>query len=426
MRQNSPPCARKGAKRPRLGAVCASRAFVVDVAGTALTPDEERRLASPLVGGVILFARNFESKEQLRRLCAQIKSAQSPSPVIFVDQEGGRVQRFKTGLAALPPARAFERLAASEGLGAAKAAARRVGFLMASELIECGVDMSFAPVADVARIEFGPKHVIGDRSFGASPAVAAALSRAFGQGMREAGMARCAKHFPGHGSASGDSHLTTPAVEDSFEIINRRDLPPFRALIADGCESIMTAHVVCKARDPDNVASYSRPWIAGVLRRKLGFRGLVFSDDLGMAGAGAGRSPTERALKALEAGCEALLLCNLRCEPQDDPLREPNAGLLQTRIPILAPMAAAKLAALAAKPPRSFCFALAGNGRRAQKLAQARATAAKLAQAKPAQSERDRAEAFRRASQTGAGKTTAEPAANAQATFEDSGPANLG
>ncbi len=280
--------------------------LMIDIAGTELTAEDRDILAHPLVGGVIMFARNFAAPEQMRALTASIRSLRSPELLIAVDQEGGRVQRFADGFTRLPALRGIGRVFDNdEALG--RRLARLHGTLMATEVLSVGVDFSFAPVVDIDR---GLCEVIGDRSPHCAPDGVATLSLAYMQGMRRAGMAAVAKHFPGHGGVVGDSHHVLP--EDRREFADLLDdLRPYETLIDDGLRGVMMAHIrypaIC-----DEVASLSSYWIREVLRRQLGFRGAVFSDDLSMAGAGVAGGPVERARAAVTAGADMILICTDR------------------------------------------------------------------------------------------------------------------
>jgi beta-N-acetylhexosaminidase len=279
---------------------------MVDIAGTALTATDRELLAHPLVGSVILFTRNYVDPLQLSALVADIQSIRSPALLLAVDHEGGRVQRFRPGFSALPPLRrigqAFD-ADPNEGL----AMARSLGWLMAAEVLACGLDFSFAPCVD---LDYGVSSVIGDRSFHASAQIVAQLAIAYAHGMRDAGMAATAKHFPGHGAVVADSHHALPV--DRRELIDMdQDLLPYRRLIANGLPAVMAAHVLYTAVD-DVPASFSRRWIQGVLRQDLGFQGLVFADDLTMAGAAAAGDLLQRAERALAAGCDVVPVCNDR------------------------------------------------------------------------------------------------------------------
>jgi beta-N-acetylhexosaminidase len=298
--------------------------LMIDLKGVAIEPDERDLLLHPLVGGVILFSRNYESPEQLCRLTAELRGLRAPSLLIGVDHEGGRVQRFREGFTRLPALRAIGRRHDQEP-AAGVALARDLGWLMAAELRACGVDLSFAPCVD---LDFGVSEVIGDRAFHRRAERVSELAVAYMFGMREAGMAATAKHFPGHGAVTADSHVALPVDRRSLADMGP-DLMPYRRLIANGLLSVMAAHVVFP--DVDELpASLSRRWIQGELRGTLGFRGAVFTDDLSMKGAAAFGTIAERAALALEAGCDMLPVCNdrgaveallagLRDEP--DPLR---------------------------------------------------------------------------------------------------------
>ncbi|HKJ75675.1 MAG TPA: beta-N-acetylhexosaminidase [Gammaproteobacteria bacterium] len=280
---------------------------MVDLEGTALQPEERELLCHPRVGAVILFSRNYESPEQLRALLAEIHALRHPRLLVAVDHEGGRVQRFREGFTHLPPARLFGDIYDHDRARALRLA-ERCGWLMAVELRAVGVDFSLAPVLDV---DEGRSRVIGDRSFHRDPEVVAELARAYIEGMHRAGMAATGKHFPGHGAVEGDSHHTLPEDPRDLTDLELRDLVPFRRLAGAELAAVMPAHVVYPRVDPEP-AGYSRFWLREVLRRRLGFQGLVFSDDLSMEGAaGVGGMP-ERAEAALAAGCDMVLVCNDR------------------------------------------------------------------------------------------------------------------
>lgn len=277
---------------------------MVDLAGIALEPAERDMLAHPQVGSVILFARNYESPEQLGRLVADVHAVRSPPLLVAVDQEGGRVQRFRDGFTRLPPlAEIGRRYRAShvEGL----ALARELGWLMAAELRSAGVDLSFAPCVD---LDYGVSRVIGDRALHSDAAAVAELAVAYMLGMRDAGMAATAKHFPGHGAVAADSHVALPVDRREWPDLEA-DFAPYRRMIANGLPAVMVAHVVFPAVD-ELPASLSRRWIGGVLRGDLGFQGAVFADDLSMAGAAAFGGIAARGALALEAGCDVLPVCN--------------------------------------------------------------------------------------------------------------------
>jgi beta-N-acetylhexosaminidase len=280
--------------------------LMVDVAGTQLTPDDIDVLRHPLVGSVILFTRNYQNPQQITALCAAIRAVRTPHLLIAVDQEGGRVQRFREGFTRLPAARLLGRRFDAdrrEGL----LAAHSVGWLMAAELRSVGVDFSFAPCVD---LDYGLSEVIGDRAFHSDPDAAGALAAAYLAGMREAGMAAVAKHFPGHGAVTADSHVALPV--DRRELADMEpDLRPYRLLIDNQLPGLMVAHVEYPAVDA-LPASLSKRWIGEILRGSLGFHGCVFTDDLTMAGAAAFGPPAERVRRAAEAGCDVLMICNDR------------------------------------------------------------------------------------------------------------------
>ena len=279
---------------------------MVDIAGTELSADDARVLAHPLVGGVLLFTRNFSNPRQVAALTAAIRSVRTPPLLIAVDQEGGRVQRFRDEFTRLPPARLLGR-AYDEDRREALGLAQSVGWLMAGELRAVGVDFSFAPCVD---LEYGVSEIIGDRAFHGDPDAVAALAVATLTGMREAGMAATAKHFPGHGAVVADSHTALPVDRREFADLEA-DIRPYRALIANNLAGVMAAHVVFPAVDAVP-ASLSRRWIGGILRGELGFHGCVFADDLSMAGAAAFGDVIARAELALAAGCDVLPICNDR------------------------------------------------------------------------------------------------------------------
>ncbi len=279
---------------------------MVDLAGVAIEPIERELLRHPQVGSVILFARNYESPAQLARLTADIHGIRTPPLLVAVDQEGGRVQRFRDGFTRLPPLREIgRRYSTSRGDGLALA--RQLGWLMAAELRASGVDMSFAPCVD---LDYGVSQVIGDRALHADASAVGELAVAYMLGMREAGMAATAKHFPGHGAVAADSHVALPVDRRAWPDIEA-DLQPYRRLIANGLPAVMVAHVVFPEVD-ELPASLSRRWIDGVLRGELGFQGAVFADDLSMKGAAAFGDIGARGALALAAGCDVLPVCNDR------------------------------------------------------------------------------------------------------------------
>ena len=277
---------------------------IIDVAGTALGDADRARLRHGAVGGIILFARNYEDPRQLAALVAEIRSIR-PDILLCVDHEGGRVQRFRAGFSSLPPMR---RLGEVWDRDRARAcgAARAAGLVIAAELGAHGLDFSFAPVLD---LDYGSSGVIGDRAFHADPIAVAQLAVAFIGGLAEGGMAAVGKHFPGHGYATADSHVSVPSDERPLQQILARDVAPYTAAIAAGLAAVMPAHVIYGQVDSEP-AGYSRIWLQDILRGRLKFDGMIFSDDLSMEGAGGAGSVPERARAALAAGCDMVLLCN--------------------------------------------------------------------------------------------------------------------
>jgi beta-N-acetylhexosaminidase len=278
---------------------------VIDILGLALTDDDRRRLAHPAAGAVILFARNYETPEQLLALCEDIERQREPALPICVDHEGGRVQRFREGFTLLPAMRSLGKLW-DRDREAGRAAARAVAYIAGAELAASGLDFAFAPVLD---LDFGTSGVIGDRALHFDPTAVGALGAAIVQGFADAGMGAVGKHFPGHGFAAADSHVDAPRDERAVNEIFKKDVLPYRAAIQAGLAGVMPAHVVYPQADAEP-AGYSRYWLQEVLRGKLAFDGLVFSDDLSMAGASTAGGPPERARAALDAGCDMVLLCN--------------------------------------------------------------------------------------------------------------------
>jgi len=288
--------------------------LMLDVRGTELTDDDRKRLSHPQVGGVILFARNYESPAQLSRLTAEIRALKSPPLLIAADQEGGRVQRFREGFTRLPPMRVLGSIH-DEHPHRAKVLARETGYIMAAELRAHGIDLSFAPVLD---LDYGNSSVIGDRAFHHDPQAVIELAHAVMLGMKDAGMAACGKHFPGHGFIAADSHVAIPVDERDYPDIALKDLLPFKALIDMGLSAVMPAHVIYPRVDPAP-AGFSRFWLQKVLRDELNFQGMIFSDDLTMEGAAVAGDITSRTLAALDAGCDMALICN-RPDLADDVL----------------------------------------------------------------------------------------------------------
>ena len=277
---------------------------VLDPAGIALNEGDRKRLLHPAAGGVILFAHNFESGAQLAALTAEIRALRTPELLICVDHEGGRVQRFREGFTALPPMRALG-VAWDRDRDAAREAAHAAGYVIAAELAAHGVDFPFAPVLD---LDYGSSSVIGDRALHFDPNAVRALAAQLIKGLAQGGMQAVGKHFPGHGFAALDSHVQVPRDERKVAEIMKKDVAPYRALIEAGLGAVMPAHVIFPKADREP-AGYSKYWLQEVLRGKLGFDGLIFSDDLSMEGASTAGGIPERARAALAAGCDMVLLC---------------------------------------------------------------------------------------------------------------------
>ena len=309
---------------------------ILDVAGTTLTADDKRRLAHPLTGGAILFGRNWVDRKQVTELVAEMKAIR-PDLLVCVDHEGGRVQRFRTdGFTHLPPMDAYGKRwmddgdgPAGDGAMAATDGATAAGFVMAAELRSCGVDLSFAPVLD---LHFGHSVVIGDRSFHRDARIVTLLAKSLMLGMRQAGMANCGKHFPGHGHVAADSHVDVPVDPRKLAEILLDDARPYEWL-STSLASVMPAHVIYPDVDA-RPAGFSERWLQDILRDRLGFTGAIFSDDLSMAGARtlAGRTLgyAEAAVIAMNAGCDLVLLCN-QSVGKGKPLDDLLDGLVEAR-----------------------------------------------------------------------------------------------
>lgn len=314
-----------GAPRP-LGPV------MLDVAGLELCADDRRRLLHPSCGGVILFARNYESPAQLAALVASIHALRTPTLPVGVDHEGGRVQRFREGFTAIPSMGAIGAAWNRDPEGACQRAGL-AGEVMAAELRACGVDFTFAPVLD---LDFRRSGVIGDRAFHGDPEAVVRLGRALVRGLRRGGMASVGKHFPGHGYAEADSHVDVPVDERPLGEILSRDALPYARLAPADLAAVMPAHVIYPAVDP-LPAGFSRTWLQDILRRRLGFDGAILSDDLSMEGARVAGDVRGRALAALSAGCDLVLVCN-RPDLADE--------LLAASLPPVGAAAARRLSAL--------------------------------------------------------------------------------
>jgi beta-N-acetylhexosaminidase len=308
--------------------------LMIDIAGTELTKLDRERLCHPLVGGIILFSRNYANTDQLSELCSAIHALRSPALLIAVDHEGGRVQRFRDGFTRLPPMATLGKLWDSDRQ-AALVASRQVGYVLAAELRARGVDYSFTPVLD---LDYGPSRVIGDRSFHRQPEVVIALATALGEGLQQAGMGSCGKHYPGHGYVIPDSHVELPIDDRTFEAM-QEDIAPYRKLPLDG---VMAAHVIYNCMDC-NTAVFSNKWI-NYLRNEIKFDGVVFTDDLSMAGAGVVGNMLRRVETAYAAGCDMLLVCNApdvvgevleNWRPEIDPRRSKRVEALIPKTPAM-------------------------------------------------------------------------------------------
>lgn len=281
--------------------------LMVDIEGLELSNEDKRLLLNPVVGGVILFSRNFHSLDQLEVLVEQIHQLRKPPLLIAVDQEGGRVQRFKDGFTILPAMRRFGEIYDNNPEMAIHLA-KDCGWLMASEIRSTGIDISFAPVLDLDK---GISSIIGGRAFHCDPGVVGLLGKAFVGGMNEAGMQATGKHFPGHGSIAADSHIAMPVDERSLLDIEQEDLYPFKYLIHSGIHALMVAHIIYPDAD-SKAAGFSSFWIKDILRKQLDFQGAIFSDDLSMEGAVIAGNYIQRASSSLQAGCDMILICNNR------------------------------------------------------------------------------------------------------------------
>jgi len=280
---------------------------MLDIEGLSLTPADRDLLREPAVGGVILFTRNYASPEQIIDLVAEIRALRSPPLIVAVDHEGGRVQRFREGFSSIPPMRRIGR-EFNRNVDAAEHLAHQAGWLIASELRSTGIDLCFGPCVD---LDWGVSEIIGNRAFHAKPEAVGDLAAAFSRGLRSAGMAAVAKHFPGHGAVVADSHLKLPIDRREYSDL-LDDMRPYDKLIGNGLiAGVMTAHVVYRELE-ELPASFSAYWIGQELRTRLGFDGAVFCDDLSMKATRDYGSMPERARRALDAGCDMILVCNDR------------------------------------------------------------------------------------------------------------------
>ena len=279
---------------------------MADIAGFSLTEEEKQRLLNPAVGGVILFRRNFQSVAQLCALTEEIRHLRSPHLLIAVDHEGGRVQRFIHGFTRLPAMSVLGELWDERGADTALQKARTIGWVLATELIACGVDLSFTPVLD---LDWGKNQVIGNRSFHQRPEVVSQLALALQEGLNRSGMFSCGKHFPGHGFVEGDSHYVLPEDTRSLAELQEHDIQPFTIMAQKGMAAVMPAHVVYP-QICTRAAGFSKIWLQDILRKQLHFNGVIFSDDLTMEGAVSEGGIKARAKASFEAGCDIVLVCN--------------------------------------------------------------------------------------------------------------------
>ncbi len=281
--------------------------LVIDLQGFQATPEEVELLQHPLVGGVILFTRNYENREQLKHLCRSIRESRPLPLIIMADQEGGRVQRFRQDFFPHPPVALLGEWY-DKNPDLALELTKTAGWLMASEILAAGLDLSLAPVVDINK---GISSVIGNRAFHSDPQIVFRLAYTYIEGMQEAGMTATIKHFPGHGSVTADSHLDTPVDARELKVILEDDVAPFERLIHAGVAAVMAAHIIFPQVDSRQV-SFSRLWLQDILRKRLGFKGVIVSDDLNMQGANISTDYADRVLAAREAGCDFTLICNNR------------------------------------------------------------------------------------------------------------------
>ncbi len=279
--------------------------IMLDIEGLKLTKNDIKRLSNPNCCGVILFSRNFSSPEQICALCREIKQIKAPSLLVAVDHEGGRVQRFKRGFTRIPPMRVLGELWNNDK-EYAQYLAEMIGVVIGKELIDCGIDFSFTPVLD---LDYGNSGVIGDRALHSDPHVVGDLSLSIMRGLRKSGSIAVGKHFPGHGFARGDSHLQVVTDDRSYSEVLTRDIVPYINLIENGISAIMPAHIIFPSIDQYPVG-FSQEWLQVILRERLGFKGVIFSDDLSMEGASNAGSIESRGDRAIDAGCDIVLVCN--------------------------------------------------------------------------------------------------------------------
>jgi beta-N-acetylhexosaminidase len=318
---------------------------MLDIGGPQLLPKEKERLLKSLVGGVILFSRNYQSPPQLAELTADIHALRNPHLLIAVDHEGGRVQRFRDGFTRLPAMRELGKIWDVHA-HQAKNLAHMTGFVLAAELRACGIDLSFTPVLDV---DHGTSSVIGDRAFHSDPQAIVELAHNLMLGLKQGGMGAVGKHFPGHGFIAADSHLEVPVDERSLQDMEMHDLLPFTQMIGYGLSAIMPAHVIYPKVDK-LPAGFSSLWLKDILRKRLGFEGVVFSDDLSMEGASIAGGIVQRAYAALNAGCDMVVACNNSPAAADELLDS-----LRWEIP---PVSLARLAQLHGRPHPSSLLRL--------------------------------------------------------------------
>lgn len=290
----------EGIKRP-LGPI------MIDITSDRLTREERDILSHPAVGGVILFTRNYENPAQIRDICVQLHKLRTPELLVAVDHEGGRVQRFRDGFTSIPAMRKLGELY-DEDPETALDDAHTLGWLLAAELRACQLDFSFAPVLD---LDYKKSEIIGNRAFHSSPQIVTKLASSFFDGLKDAGMAAVGKHFPGHGYVTVDSHLDLPVDDRDLKTLEKTDMLPFQYLFREGMQGVMPAHVVFPKIDSRPVG-FSAFWLREVLRKQMGFSGVIISDDLSMKATNSFGTPLSRTEAALDAGCDAVLICNDR------------------------------------------------------------------------------------------------------------------